>query len=534
MTDQFANKMDTAIYQKPLRKLPVGIQSFENLRKGGYLYVDKTALLYRLVTTGKPYFLSRPRRFGKSLLLSTFEAYFQGKRELFEGLAIEQLEEEWAEHPVLHLSLNAEKYETYEALQEMLERQLSSWEKLYDTGGEGITYSGRFMEVIRQAAEKTGRNVVVLVDEYDKPLLETFHNEALQERYRSLLTAFYTVLKDADRWLKFVFITGVTKFAQVGVFSKLNQLEEISLDYDYATLCGMTREEIEHTFAPELEEMARTNNWNHKQLFDELTRMYDGYRFSTRKAADIYNPFSILNALKKCELGGYWFQSGIPTFIVAILKKTNFDLRKLDGIEVSGASLTDDRANVNNPVPMLYQSGYLTIKDYDKRFRLYTLSYPNEEVRYGFLNYAAPFYTPMPEDDSAFYIGKFVKELESGQPEAFLTRLRAFFAGIPYDLSDETERHYQTVFYLVFRLMGQFTEAEVRSAKGRADAVVKTPDYIYVFKFKLEGSAEDALAQIDNRGYLIPYTTDGHRLIKAGVNFSKKNRNIDRWLIEEV
>lgn len=523
--------METNLMQKPLRKLPIGIQSFEDLRRSGYLYVDKTAFVYQLVTTGKPYFLSRPRRFGKSLLLSTLEAYFQGKKELFKGLAIEQLETEWFEYPVLHLDLNAEKYDTYEALQEMLERQLCNWEKLYNTQGSGISYSGRFMEVIRRAYEQTGRQVVVLVDEYDKPLLATLHHEKLQAEYRDLLTAFYTVLKSADPWLKFVFITGVTKFAQVGIFSKLNQLNDISLDRRYAQLCGLTREEIEQTFAPELYSMAEMNGFTHQETMEELTRMYDGYHFSHLSEVGMYNPFSILNALDKQEFRNFWFATGTPGFLLTMLQKTNFDLRKLDGIEVSEASLTDDRANVDNPVPILYQSGFLTIKGYDKRFHLYKLSYPNEEVRYGFLNFAAPFYTPVPENDTAFHIGKFVSELEAGETDAFLTRLQSFFAGIPYELNDKTERHYQVIFYLVFRLMGQFTDAEVHSAKGRTDAVVKTRDYIYVFEFKLEGTAEKALAQIDEKGYLIPYMADGRTLVKVGVNFSQEERNIERWII---
>ena len=523
--------MEIERIKKPLRKLPIGIQSFEDLRRSDYLYVDKTAFVYQLVTTGKPYFLSRPRRFGKSLLLSTLEAYFLGKKELFQGLAIEQLETEWLEYPVLHLSLNAEKYDSYEALQSMLERQLRNWEKNYNIKETDPSYSGRFMEIIRQAYQITGRQVVVLVDEYDKPLLATLHNEKLQMQYRDLLTAFYTVLKDADPWLKFVFITGVTKFAQVGIFSKLNQLNDISLDRRYAQICGLTRKEIEHTFAPELDKMGQINDFTYEETMEELTRMYDGYHFSHFREVGMYNPFSILNALDKQEFRNFWFATGTPGFLLTMLQKSNFDLRKLDGIEVSEASLTDDRANVDNPIPMLYQSGFLTIKDFDKRFRLYKLGYPNEEVRYGFLNYAAPFYTPVSQNDTAFYIGKFVNELEAGMTDAFLIRLRSFFAGIPYELNDETERHYQVIFYLVFKLMGQFTDAEVRSAKGRADAVVKTNDFIYVFEFKLDGSAEKALEQINEKGYLIPYIADGRTLVKVGVNFSQKERNIEHWII---
>ena len=515
------------------RKMPIGIQSFEKLRRENYVYIDKTEIMYRLVSTSNPYFLSRPRRFGKSLLLSTMEAYFLGKRDLFKGLAIERLETEWNTHAVLHLDLNAEKYDSPERLHDMLERQLRGWEKTYETGGEGITHSGRFMEVIKKANEKTGRGVVILIDEYDKPLLNSFHDEALQKAFRETLTAFYTVLKSADQWLRFVFITGVTKFAQMGIFSNLNQLKDISLDPRYAALCGLTGDEIRADFVPELKLLAKENNLDDEACMERLTRMYDGYHFNYRNMVGIYNPFSILNVLDSTMFENYWFASGTPTFLAEMLKKTDFDLRELDGIEVSAASLSDDRANINNPVPMIYQSGYLTIKKYDERFQIYTLGFPNDEVKYGFLNFVTPFYTPVAETDTSFYIGKFIHELESGDVDAFLTRLRAFFAGISYELNNRTERHYQTIFYLVFKLMGQFAETEVRSAKGRADAVVKTADYIYVFEFKLDGSADQALAQIDDRGYLIPYTVDGRKLVKIGVNFDPAQRNIGDWKRED-
>lgn len=516
----------------PLRKLPIGIQSFEFLRSEGYLYVDKSALVYRLVTTGKPYFLSRPRRFGKSLLLSTLEAYFRGKRELFQGLAIERLEKDWLEYPVLHLDLNAENYNSVDVLRNQLETQLCTWEERYGLDGLNQSISIRFTEVIRQACERTGRRVVVLIDEYDKPLLRNFHDPELQQEFREVLTAFYSVLKSADPWLQFVFITGVTKFAQMGIFSNLNQLNDISFDLDYNTLCGMTREEIASTFAPELEVMQQENDLSAAELMEQMTKRYDGYRFTgDKRFTPVYNPFSVLSALQKRTFGNYWFASGTPTFLVDMLKKTDFDLREMDNIEVPAASLSDDRADVNNPVPMIYQSGYLTIKKFDEEFRLYTLGFPNEEVKYGFLNFSAPFYTPVSQNDTGFYIGKFVKELREGNAEAFLERLRAFFADFPYELNAKTERHYQVVFYLVFKLMGQFTGAEVRSARGRADAVVTTADYVYVFEFKLDGSVAEAMRQIDDRGYLLPYSAGGRRLVKVAVSFDAEARNLGEWKI---
>ena len=515
------------------RKLPIGIQSFVKLRTGGYLYVDKTELVYRLAKAGVPCFLSRPRRFGKSLLLSTLEAYFLVKKDLFKGLAIERLEQDWLVYPVMHLSLNAEKYDSNERLANLLESQLEAWEAEYGVTEINRSYSIRFMTVIRRAYEQTGRRVVVLVDEYDKPMLRSFDNPELQRDFRETLMAFYTVLKDADAYLQLVFITGVTKFAQMGIFSNLNQLQDISLHPAYTTLCGMTRAEIEAVFAPELQSLARGNGLTYEEAMDKLGRQYDGYHFNYRNWEGMFNPFSVLNTFSTGLFENAWFASGTPTFLAEMLRKTDFDLRDLDGIEVSSASLSDDRADIHNPVPMIYQSGYLTIKKYDPQFGLYTLGFPNEEVKYGFLNFVAPFYTPVASTDTAFYIGKFVRELTSGDVEAFLERLRCFFADFPYELNTKTERHYQVVFYLVFKLMGQFTEAEVRSARGRADAVVKTADYTYVFEFKLDGSAEAALQQIEEKGYSFPYGADGRKLVKVGVSFDAEQRNLGEWLIVE-
>ena len=515
-----------------IRKYPIGIQSFEKLRRGQYIYVDKTDLVYQLATAGNPCFLSRPRRFGKSLLLSTLEAYFEGKRELFEGLAIDKLETDWEVHPVMHLDLNARNYETQEDLIAMLNQHLEKWEALYGDEKKDRAPEERFAYIIEQAYLKTGHPVVVLIDEYDKPLLRSFHNEELQQQFRNRLTAFYTVLKSADPWLRFVFITGVTKFAQMSVFSELNQLTDISQLPQYATLCGMTRSEIEDSFAPDIEELGRLNNLTTEEVMNKLTRLYDGYRFSEYATEGIYNPFSLLSVMSYKVFKDYWFVSGTPTFLVNMLKDTDYDLRELDGIEVPSAALINYRASSKEPVPMIYQSGYLTIKSYDERFKTYTLGFPNEEVRYGFLNFVLPFYTPIDSEEGNFYIGKFIQELRKGDPEAFLTRLRAFFADIPYELNNKTERHYQVVFYLVFKLLGQFAEAEVRSAKGRADAVVKTADYIYVFEFKLDGTVDEAIRQIDDKGYLIPYTTDGRKLVKVGVSFSREERNLGEWVIK--
>ncbi len=512
-----------------LRKFPIGVQSFKKIRDNQFLYVDKTALVYELANSGGCYFLSRPRRFGKSLLISTFEAYFKGQKELFEGLAIEQLEKDWITYPVLHIDLNAEKFDAPEQLDALLSNQLTQWEEIYGKGEDETTLSLRFKGVIRRAAEQTGHPAVVLVDEYDKPLLQSLHKEALHSAYKDTLKAFYGVLKSADQYLRFYLLTGVTKFSQVSVFSDLNQLNDISMDKRYNEICGLTWQEIADNFEPELKELAEDNDLTPEETRETMTRLYDGYHFMFGQEG-IFNPFSVLNVLDRSQFDNYWFKTGTPTFLVELLKKTDYDLRDIDGVQMAVDGFADYRADVQRPIPVIYQSGYLTIKDYDKEFRLYTLGFPNEEVKYGFLSFIVPFYTAIPSTESPFYISRFVIELESGDVDAFMERLRAFFADIPYELNDKTERHYQAVFYLVFKLMGQFTEAEVRSARGRADAVVKTRDYIYVFEFKLDGTVEEALRQIDDKGYLIPYQIDGRQLIKVGANFSAEERNIENWM----
>ena len=512
---------------------PIGIQNFEKLRKEGYFYIDKTALIYKMVKTGSYYFLSRPRRFGKSLLVSTLEAYFQGKRELFEGLAIAGLEKDWTVRPVLHIDLNISKYETAEDLSDMLNDFLTNWEAVYGSAPSETSLALRFKGVIKRAYEQTGQRVAILVDEYDKPMLQAIGNEELQRVYRSILKPFYGVLKTMDGCIKFALLTGVTKFGKVSVFSDLNNLDDISMWNEFIDICGVSDKEIQTWLEPELHEFAEKRGRTYDEICAELKECYDGYHF-THNSIGIYNPFSLLNAFKRKEFGNYWFETGTPTYLVRLLQKHHYDLERMAHEETDIQVLNSIDSESTNPIPVIYQSGYLTIKSYDERFRLYTLGYPNEEVKYGFLNFVASMYAHLPETETPFYIGKFIQELESGNTEAFLTRLKAFFADIPYELNDRTERHYQVVFYIVFKLLGQFTEAEVRSAQGRADAIVKTPRYIYVFEFKLRGTAEEAIRQIDDRGYPIPYTADEREVVKVGVAFDAATRNLGEWLIEKT
>ncbi len=516
------------------RKLPIGIQDFYRLREDDYLYVDKTELLYRLVQEGSVYFLSRPRRFGKSLTCSTLGAYLEGRRELFAGLALERLETEWIEYPVLRLDLNAETYNSIERLNSIIDLHLQQWEQRYPPTIKADTPAGRFALVLRQAHEQTGKRACVIIDEYDKPLLSTIGNPELHEEYKQFLKPFFGVLKSSDAHLKFAFITGVTKFGQVSVFSDLNQLIDLSLDKEFAALCGITEEELLNVFQPEIDALAGQEGTSYDECVERIRQWYNGYRFHPEGRA-VYNPFSTLNLFRSKEFQDFWFQTGTPTFLVELLKKTDTDLREIDGIQLPARDFADYRADPDRPVPVIYQSGYLTIKDFDDRGRLYTLGYPNAEVRNGFLAFLLPLYSSVSRDKSGFHIVRFADELEAGDVDAFMERLKCFFESIPYDLNDKTERHYHVVFYLVFKLLGQYINSEVKSAKGRSDAVVTVPGGVYVFEFKLNGTAEEALGQIDDKGYLIPYSakTEGSRTLhKIGVEFDKETRNIGRWITE--
>jgi hypothetical protein len=511
---------------------PVGIQSFEEIRKGDYCYVDKTAQIYQLVKTGKYYFLSRPRRFGKSLLLSTLEAYFQGKKALFQGLAMETLEKDWTTYPVLHLDLNAQKYDTPEALINVLEENLQYWESLYGASESEIGVARRFNGVIRRAAEKTGKNVVVLVDEYDKPMLQAIGNEALLDEYRNTLKAFYGALKSMDGYLRFALLTGVTKFSKISVFSDLNNLEDISLQQAYNNLCGVTERELLENFEEGIRALGQHNDLTYEETCESLQQWYDGYHFSAH-ADGLYNPFSLLNALKSREFGSYWFETGTPTFLVELLLRSHYDLHRLTEELATADSLNGMDTMETNPVPILYQSGYLTIKGYDKRFRTYTLGFPNREVEEGFIKFLLPFYSSTSKADSAFEIVNFVHEVESGKIDAFMRRLQSFFSDTPYELVRDLELHYQNVLFIVFKLLGFYTQAEYHTSEGRIDLVVKTDEYIYVMEFKLDGTAEEALKQIHDKHYALPFASDTRKLYKLGVNFSPVTRNIEKWLVEE-
>ena len=510
---------------------PIGIQNFESLRQDGYFYIDKTALMYQMVKTGRYYFLSRPRRFGKSLLVSTLEAYFQGKKELFEGLAVEKLEKDWIKYPILHLDLNIEKYDTSESLDNILDKSLTAWEKLYGAEPSERSFSLRFAGIIERACKLAGQRVVILVDEYDKPMLQAIGNEELQKQFRNTLKPFYGALKTMDGCIKFAFLTGVTKFGKVSVFSDLNNLDDISMRRDYVEICGVSDQELHDTLDAELHEFADVRGVTYDKLCAELKECYDGYHF-THNSIGMYNPFSLLNAFKYREFGSYWFETGTPTYLVELLKKHHYDLHRMAHEETSADVLNSIDSTSDNPIPVIYQSGYLTIKGYDREFETYRLGFPNREVEEGFVKYLMPFYANINAVESSFEIQKFVREVRSGDYDSFFRRLQSFFADTPYELVRDLELHYQNVLFIVFKLVGFYVKAEYHTSQGRIDLVLQTDKFIYVMEFKLEGTAEEALQQINEKHYAKPFESDGRTLFKIGVNFSAETRNIEKWVTE--
>ena len=512
-------------------KYPIGVQDFEKLRQDGYVYVDKTRQIYEIATHGNYYFLGRPRRFGKSLLLSTLEAYFLGKKELFEGLAIEKLEEDWAEYPVLRLDLNTGEYLTERGLEEVLNVVLTEWERLYGKSDVEITSGMRFSGIIKRAYEKTGRQVVILVDEYDKPLLNTFDNLNLQELYRSQLKVFYSVLKTQDRYIRFAFLTGVTKFGKVSVFSDLNNLNDISMDRRYADICGITEQELHENFEPSIRQLADSAQSTYEDMCLRLKERYDGYHFCA-DSIGVYNPFSLLKTFDSGELGDWWFETGTPTFLVQLLQDNDCDLNRLQHGEIMAEDITKVDNVERNPVPMLYQSGYLTIAGADKEFGTYILDFPNKEVESGFIKFILPYYANDRSGNSKFTVTQFVRDVRNGDAEGFMSRLQTFLEDGDYRISGKMEIYFQNVLFVIFKMMGLYTSVERTTARGRADIVIETTGYVYIIECKLDGSSDEALQQIEECGYAKPYDMDERKLFKIGVNFSSEIRGIKEWKME--
>jgi len=518
-------------------KYPIGIQTFEKIREGGYVYVDKTADIFGLVNGGKYYFLSRPRRFGKSLLVSTLEAYFGGRKDLFEGLAIASLEKDWASHPVFHLDLSNEHYAEPNNLEMLLGDEVSKWEKQYGLSPSEDSVSRRFNGVIQRAFEQTGKKIVVLVDEYDAPLVNLIHKPDLLERNREVLSSFYKNLKTNDRYIHFAFLTGVTKFGHLSVFSALNNLEDISRDERYQSICGITENELHHYFDEGVGALAEKHGISKAECYDRLKHKYDGYHFC-ENGVGLYNPFSLLNALDMKRFGDYWYGTGTPTGLMLALRNTHADITQLPGRMVEASALENVNSYQDDITALLYQSGYLTISGVTEGGFL-TIDFPNEEVRRGFITQLVPLYTTLNSGDTSSLSATLKQSLIDGDLETFIEGMRAMIASLSYEFFKDTEQAYQFVFYITCVLMGGRdlrTFAEKRTNRGRMDLLVETVRHIYIFEFKLDGSPDDALAQIHAKGYAEQWLTDARTIHLVGVNFSTTVHNIpdaNGWKVEE-
>ena len=516
-----------------VNKYPVGIQTFENIIEGNYLYVDKTKYIVDFRTKGMKYiFLSRPRRFGKSLFASTLQAYFEGRKELFEGLAIAGYEKEWVKHPVLHFDMSGAKHFDAEALKHYLDLQLIPYEELYGKNENEIYPNERLDGIVKRANKQTGQKVVVIIDEYDAPLLDVVHEKQNLKELRLIMQNFYSPLKKLDPYLEFTFITGITKFSQLSIFSELNNLDNISMFDQYSAICGISKTELTTVMKPDVEGLGKALGMTYEECLEELRKYYDGYHFS-KNSEDVFNPFSLVRAMNGQAIESYWFGSGTPSYLIKSLQKYHVNVMDIErkGCNVDDFDVSPEQ--MTSALPLLYQSGYLTIKKYKPLTKSYQLGYPNREVKIGMLKSLAPNYLSPVSIDNNGLVADFVEMLYDGDLEGAMVRLKAYLASISNRLSNKNERDFQTVFYLIFNLMGAFILVEEDSAIGRADAVVHTSDAVYVFELKYDGSAEEAIRQIDDKGYLIPYSADGKRLYKIGVNYDSQQRTIGEWIVKE-
>lgn len=518
-------------------KYPIGIQSFDRIIEDGFVYVDKTDMLYSLVKEGSIYFLSRPRRFGKSLLLSTLKNYFLGRKELFKGLKMEALEKDWKVYPVFHIDFNGGNFTQKGVLQRWIDGYVSSWEREIGIEADKSLPTGlRFIELLKTAYEKSGLRAVVLVDEYDKPILDVLdYDKDLEEEHRNILKGFYSTFKGADEYLQFVFLTGVTKFSQVSVFSGFNQPKDISMHAKYETLCGISQEELESYFREPIEELTEAYRCSYDEMLDMLKSQYDGYHFSDRMT-DVYNPFSLFNAFDSGRIYDYWFKSGTPTYLIRLLAHSDENVNEITGKFYSPEEFIDYKANVEQPLPMIYQSGYLTIKEFDMEEMTFLLDFPNNEVKRGFLTMVASSYFG-DKMETASWIRKAVSQLKKGELDDFRTGMTSFLASIPYTMrrkenEREKERYFHYTFYLIMRLISVYTVyTEKVQSHGRVDCIVETPDYVYIFEFKLDGTADEALRQIEEKGYAREYESDNRKLYKIGAVFSSETGTIEEWIV---
>lgn len=493
--------------------------------------MDKTAEIYKLAKEGRYYFLSRPRRFGKSLLVSTMEAYFSGRKELFSGLAIEKLEAEWKQHPVLHLDLSGVSYTDESVLERVLSDKLAKWETLYGAVNTSDILGLRFKEVIEAAYNKTGNQVAILIDEYDKPIIDNLGNEPTLSHLRSTLQGFYSVMKSMDARIRFGFLTGVTKIGKMSVFSGLNNLNDISMIPDYVDICGVSETELHEYFDESISELSSANEMSKEECYVKLKSMYDGYHFC-EDSIGIYNPFSLLNTFQNKKFREYWFETGTPGFLVEVMRKTSFDVTTLENQTVDSTLMSNADAIFENPVPYLFQSGYLTITGYNDMFRLYQLGFPNQEVKNGFLNCLLKYYVPMsPDMSGTTLIYQLWHSITEGNPKSFMQILSSLFANTSYQIQGETEKDFQYAMYIISALLGEYVQVERTTSNGRIDLIIQTKEFIYIFELKVNADADVALRQIDERGYARPFEGDSRKLFKIGVNFSTATRRIEDWKI---
>lgn len=493
--------------------------------------MDKTAEIYKLAKEGRYYFLSRPRRFGKSLLVSTMEAYFAGRKELFSGLAIEKLEAEWKQHPVLHLDLSGVSYTDESVLERVLSDKLAKWETLYGAVNTSDILGLRFKEVIEAAYNKTGNQVAILIDEYDKPIIDNLGNEPTLSHLRSTLQGFYSVMKSMDARIRFGFLTGVTKIGKMSVFSGLNNLNDISMIPDYVDICGVSETELHEYFDESISELSSANEMSKEECYVKLKSMYDGYHFC-EDSIGIYNPFSLLNTFQNKKFREYWFETGTPGFLVEVMRKTSFDVTTLENQTVDSTLMSNADAIFENPVPYLFQSGYLTITGYNDMFRLYQLGFPNQEVKNGFLNCLLKYYVPMsPDMSGTTLIYQLWHSITEGNPKSFMQILSSLFANTSYQIQGETEKDFQYAMYIISALLGEYVQVERTTSNGRIDLIIQTKEFIYIFELKVNADADVALRQIDEKGYARPFEGDSRKLFKIGVNFSTATHRIEDWKI---
>ena len=529
----FAHNSKMRMEKRQMKRLPVGIQTFEKIIDGDYLYIDKTRYIWNMIHLGSYVFLSRPRRFGKSLLISTLQAYFEGRKELFKGLYIDSVEKEWTEYPVLRFSMASGKHLEKEQLERYLINILKDNESHFGLSSDHPDPNVRLKDLIFNVYKKTGKKVVVLIDEYDAPLLDVVHEDKTLPVLRNIMRNFYSPLKDSDPYLQFVFLTGITKFSQLSIFSELNNLTNISMDPEFSGLCGITKEEVLTQAQDYIEAIGTANDWTREETIDKLTQQYDGYHFSAQ-SSDIFNPFSLLQAFNKKRIDNYWFASGTPTYLIEMLRKFNVVPSKIGHNRSLASAFDAPTERMKTILPLLYQSGYITIKDYNQATGIYTLDIPNNEIRVGLMESLLPNYVAEYADDGGTTVGDMYMALLNDDLDEMMRVLQAYLLTIPYCDNTNYEGHYQQLFYVIFSLFGRYVDVEVRTPTGRVDMVMRASNAIYVFELKLDRSADSAVEQINAKEYASRFALANVPVVKVGISFDSERRTIGDWKIQSM